>query len=340
MSIFRHLPAALLASFSLASFAAPAVAADHNVTIAYQTGFSPWTLAVASGDIEKIPGWHVEFRRFNSGAEIFAAIAAGDVEIGEVGSSPFAAATSRGIEVKAIYISGAAGQDEALVVRDGSGIRSLADLRGKRLAAAPVSTDHYMLLSTLKQEGIRPSEATVLAIPQPQIVAGWERGDIDAAFVWDPALSTLQKSGKILLTAQQAADRGAVTFSALVARTQLAKESPDFVTQFVHIVDKYYRQYETKPAGWTPDSQQVRTLSRFTGARPEDVAARLAVSVFVPAGDQVGPKWLGGGSTSEAAKVLHSTAEFLKEQRKINQVLDSYSAFVDPSFLQASIASN
>src|SRR5438270_4834188 len=102
MSIFRHLSAALLASVTLASFASAAVAADHNVTIAYQTGFSPWTLAVASGEIEKIPGWHVEFKRFNSGAEIFAAIAAGDVQIGEVGSSPYAAATSRGIAVKAI----------------------------------------------------------------------------------------------------------------------------------------------------------------------------------------------------------------------------------------------
>ena len=87
----------------------------------------------------------IDFRRFNSGAEIFAAIASGDVQIGYVGSSPFAAATSRGLDVKAFYLASISGVDEALVVRNGSGINSLADLKGKKLAAAPVSTDHYQL---------------------------------------------------------------------------------------------------------------------------------------------------------------------------------------------------
>src|SRR6202795_4023985 len=230
---------AVVAGLSFAAAAASAaLAADKTITIAYQTGFSPWTLAVTSGEIEKIPGWHVEFKRFNSGAEVFAAIVAGDAQIGEVGSSPFAAAASRGIDVKAIYISGGAGEDEALVARNGSGINSLADLKGKRLAAAPVSTDHYMLLSTLKEEGIKPGEAIVLAIPQPEIVAGWQRGDIDAAFVWDPALGTLLQSGKVLLTAQQAAQRGAVTFSALVSTSKLIDANHAAVQQFVNIVDK------------------------------------------------------------------------------------------------------
>ena len=257
MSLARTLIGALAFGLGLST----AAVADQTITIAYQTGFSPWTRAVASGEIAAIPGWKVEFRQFNSGAEIFAAIAAGDVQIGEVGSSPYAASVSKGIDVKAVYISGAAGEDEALVVRNGSGIETLKDLKGKKLAAAPVSTDHFMLLSTLKQEGIKPDEATVLAIPQPEIVAGWTRGDIDAAFVWDPALGKLQESGKVILTAKQAAD-------------------------------------------------------------------------------QASPQWLGGGEGSKLASVLKDTAGFLKEQQKINAVLDSYAAFVDPRFVQATLAAN
>jgi taurine transport system substrate-binding protein len=339
----RRWALAAFASLGLAAAAASAPAAwaaDKTITIAYQTGFSPWTLAVASGELQKIPGYRVEFKRFNSGAEVFAAIVGGDAQIGEVGSSPFAAATSRGVDVKAIYISGGAGEDEALVARNGSGITSLADLRGKRLAAAPVSTDHYMLLSTLKEEGIKTTEATVLAIPQPQIVAGWERGDIDAAFVWDPALGALLRSGKVLLTAKQAAARGAVTFGALVATGKLIQEDPAFLNQFVRVVDKYYRDFETNPGNWTADSANVKRLSQFTGAKPEDIAARLPVSTYIPAAEQVGPQWLGGGADNNLAKVLKSTAEFLKEQQKINQVLPSYTAFVDARFLQNAIASN
>lgn len=314
--------------------------ADDTITIAYQTGFSPFVRAVASGEIEKIPGVHVEFRQFNSGAEIFAAIASGDVQIGDVGSSPFAASTSKGIDVKAIYISGAAGEDEALVARNGSGIEKMEDLKGKRLAAAPVSTDHFMLLSTLKQLGIKPDEATVLAIPQPEIVAAWQRGDIDAAFVWDPALGKLLENGKPLLTAKQAAERGAVTFGALVATADLIKDKPEFLQNFVSIVDKYYRDLEQNPAHWAADSENVQVLAKFSGAKPEDIAERLKVSVYVPAGEQAGSTWLGGGSESKLAHVLHDTAEFLKEQQKITTVLDDYSAFIDPRFVSATLASN
>jgi taurine transport system substrate-binding protein len=337
MSRARTLVAALAFGLGLST---AAQAADQTITIAYQTGFSPWTRAVASGAFNRIPGWKVEFRQFNSGAEVFAAIAAGDVQIGEVGSSPFAASVSRGIDVKAVYISGAAGQDEALVARNGSGIESLADLKGKRLAAAPVSTDHFMLLSTLKQEGIKPDEATVLTIGQPEIVAGWQRGDIDAAFVWDPALGKLQQTGKVLLTAKQAADRGAVTFGALVATGDLVTEHADFVQKFVTIVDKYYRDLREHPQDWTADSENVKALSKFTGAKPEDIAARIAISNYIPASDQASAQWLGGGEGSKLAAVLKDTAGFLKEQQKINQVLDSYVAFVDPRFVQATLAAN
>jgi taurine transport system substrate-binding protein len=337
MSLARTLIAALAISLGIPSIAK---ADDHTITIAYQTGFSPWTRAVASGEIQAIPGWHVEFREFNSGAEVFAAIASGDVQIGEVGSSPFAASVSKGIGVKAVYISAGAGEDEALIARNGSGIHTLADLKGKRLAAAPVSTDHFMLLSTLKREGIKPDEATVLAIPQPEIVAGWQRGDIDAAFVWDPALGALLKSGKQILSAKQAADRGAVTFTALVATDDLVKNDAEFVQQFVKIVDKYYRDYAAHPERWTADSENVKALAKFIGAKPQDVAGRLKVSTYIPAADQASAKWLGGGESSSLAKTLQQTAEFLKEQQKVNTVLDSYAAFIDPRFVQATLASN
>jgi taurine transport system substrate-binding protein len=48
---------------------------------------------------------------------------------------------------------------------------------------------------------------------------------------------------------------------------------------------------------------------------------------------QASEAWLGGGEKSGAAKILQATAEFLKEQKKITQVLPSYAAFVTPEFL-------
>ena len=77
--------------------------ADETITIAYQTGFSPFVRAVASGEIEKIPGVQVEFRQFNSGAEIRRHRVRRRADR-RCRLRP-AASTSKGIDVKVIYIS-------------------------------------------------------------------------------------------------------------------------------------------------------------------------------------------------------------------------------------------
>ena len=198
----------------------------------------PSSVAIANGEFDKATGYKIDFRRFNSGAEIFAAIASGDVQVGYVGSSPFAAATSRGLDVKAFYLASISGVDEALVVRNGSGINSLADLKGKKLAAAPVSTDHYQLLALIKSLGLNEKDVQVFAIPQPEIVAGYNRGDLDGGFVWDPALTELKKTGKVLVTSKDVAEKGAPTFSAWVATSAFAKDHPDFLKAFAGVIAK------------------------------------------------------------------------------------------------------
>lgn len=193
---FRNLVAAIAVGVGTLTTTVVAEAADKKVVVAYQTDALPSSVAIANGEFAKETGYEIDFRRFNSGAEIFAAIASGDVQVGYVGSSPFAAAVSRGLEVKAFYLASISGIDEALVVRNGSGIESLNDLKGKKLAAAPVSTDHYQLLALIKSLGLTEKDVQVFAIPQPEIVASYNRGDIDGGFVWDPALTELKKNGR------------------------------------------------------------------------------------------------------------------------------------------------
>ncbi len=207
MKITKFLLAVAVGALTVVS-AAAASAADKTVVVGYQTDALPSSVAIANGEFDKATGYKIDFRRFNSGAEIFAAIASGSVQVGYVGSSPFAAATSRGLDVKAFYLASISGTDEALVVRNGSGINSLNDLKGKKLAAAPVSTDHYQLLALIKSLGLSEKDVQVFAIPQPDIVAGFNRGDLDGGFVWDPALTELKKNGKVLITSKDVADKG------------------------------------------------------------------------------------------------------------------------------------
>ena len=326
MSLGGTLLAAAFGAFALMTGAAQA--ADKPIVVGYQTDALPSSVGIANGDFEKATGTKIDFRRFNSGAEIFAAIASGDVQVGYVGSSPFAAAISRGLDVKAFYLASISGIDEALIVRNGSGINSLADLKGKKLAAAPVSTDHYQLLALIKSVGLNEKDVQVFAIPQPDIVAGYNRGDLDGGFVWDPALTELKKNGKLLVTSKDVAEKGAPTFSAWVATAAFAKDNLGFLKAFAGVVDKYQTSFLNDKAAWGPDSDNAKTLAKLLGGTPQDEASALKNLNLVPVSDQVSDRWLGGGEKSGTAKILKDTAIFLKGQKKISDVLPSYAGFV------------
>ncbi len=308
-----------------------AQAAEKTVVVGYQTDALPSSLGIANGDYEKATGYKIDFRKFNSGADVFAAIASGDVQVGYVGSSPYAAATSRGLDVKAFYLASISGIDEALVVRNGSGINSVNDLKGKKLAAAPVSTDHYQLLALIKSQGLTEKDVQVFAIPQPEIVAAYNRGDIDGGFVWDPALTELKKNGKVLVTSKDVAEKGAPTFSAWVATSAFAKDNPAFLKGFSSVIEKHTQSFLTNKAAWGPDSDNAKQLAKLLGGTPADQAAGLLNLNLVPLSAQASDAWLGGGEKSGVARILKETAGFLKEQKKISDVLPSYAEFVTPT---------
>ena len=334
MNITKALFAAAFGALAVFG-AASAQAAEKSVVVGYQTDALPSSVAIANGEFAKTTGFKIDFRRFNSGAEIFAAIASGDIQVGYVGSSPFAAAASRGLDVKAFYLASISGVDEALVVRNGSGINSLADLNGKKLAAAPVSTDHYQLLALIKSLGLTEKDVQVFAIPQPDIVAGYNRGDLDGGFVWDPALTQLKKNGKVLVTSKEVADRGAPTFSAWVATSAFAKANPDFLKSFAGVIAKYQTSFVDNKAAWGPDSDNAKQLATLLGGTPADQASALKNLSLLPVDVQLSDAWLGGGENSGLAKILKDTAAFLKEQKKISEVLPSYAPFVTPDALIA-----
>ncbi|PYB70268.1 taurine ABC transporter substrate-binding protein [Rhizobium wuzhouense] len=335
MTIKTLFAAAIAATIGVAASALVVQAADKKVVVAYQTDALPSSVAIANGEFATATGYEIDFRRFNSGAEIFAAIASGDVQVGYVGSSPFASATSRGLDVRAFYLSSISGIDEALVVRNGSGIETLNDLKGKKLAAAPVSTDHYQLLQLIKSLGLTEKDVQVLAIPQPEIVAAYNRGDIDGGFVWDPALTELKKNGKALITAKEVAEKGAPTFTAWVATGSFADENPDFLTKFSSVINKYYTSFASNEAAWGPESENAKALSTLLGGTPEQQAAALNNLNLLTPDVQASDAWLGGGENSGAAKILKDTSQFLKDQGKISDVLPSYAAFVTPDALKA-----
>jgi taurine transport system substrate-binding protein len=328
--------AALAATALLAASPLSARAADQEVTIGYQTGVDPAKVAIADGAYEKATGWKISWRKFDTGADVIAAMASGDVAIGYVGSSPLAAGASRGLDIETILVADLIGEAEALVVRNGAGIAKPQDLVGKKVAVPFVSTTHYSLIAALKHWGIDPKQVQILNMRPPEIAAAFQRGDIDAAYVWDPALGKIKETGKVLTTSAEVAKWGAPTFDAYIALKGFAAKHPEFVTAFVRVTEQSYAQYRSNPAAWTASSPQAAKIVKLTGVKAEDVPALLTGSYFPLLDEQVSAELLGGGTV----KAIAETARFLKEQGKIPATRDDYAPYVNASFAKAAAATN
>ncbi len=313
----------------LTAVALVANAQAQTVTIGVQSMFAPWKDAIAKQQFEKATGWDIQWRNFDSGGDVMMAMASGDVQIGVAGSSPIAAAVSRGVDAQLFWILDNIADAEALVVRNGSGIVAPQDLAGKTLAVPYVSTTHFHALFALEQFGLT-GKVKVINLQPSDIPAAWERGDIDAAFIWDPALGRLKQSGHVLLTSGQLTDWGKATFDGLVVDKQFAAANGPGMQAFTQVLQDSTAGYVAAPNTWTAESAQVINVAKQSGAKPEEVPPVLALYQFPLAREQAGPAWLGGG----AAKALAATAEFLKAQKKIPALLPDYSAAINPTFVQ------
>lgn len=127
-----------------------------NVTVAYQTSAEPAKVAQADNTFAKESGATVDWRKFDSGASIVRALASGDVQIGNLGSSPLAVAASQQVPIEVFLLASKLGNSEALVVK--KTISKPEDLIGKRIAVPFISTTHYSLLAALKHWGINPDK--------------------------------------------------------------------------------------------------------------------------------------------------------------------------------------
>jgi len=328
----------LIASTAIVGFAAlgSAHAGDLKITIGYQTVVEPSKIPQADGTYETATASKIDWRKFDSGADVIAAVASGSVDIGYVGSSPLAAAASRELPIETILVVGLIGESEALVARNGSNVTKIADLAGKKVAVPFVSTTHYSLLAALKHEGVDPKSVNILNLRPPEIAAAWERGDIDAAYVWDPALGQIRTSGEVIVDSAKVAAWGAPTFDAWIVRTEFAEAHPDAVRDFVKVTGKAYADYLAKPDAWSASSPQAEKISRLTGAKVDDVPALLKGYVFPTLTEQASSKFLGG----DTVKAVAATSEFLKEQGKIDAVLPDYSKYVTAKYVEAALASN
>jgi len=323
----------LVAGLILAA-AAPAWAQPKEVTIAYQDMVVPYRVAQEAKELEKATGYKVTWKQIPGGGEVIKAMASGAVQLGEIGSAGIAAAVSRGEPLELFWILDDIGDAEALVAKNGSGINTVADLKGKKIAVPFNSTTHFHTLVALEQAKVNPADVQILNLRPPEVRAAWQRGDIQATFIWDPVLADAKKDGKVIITSGKiSASTGKATLDGYVVNKEWAKANKDFMVKFVKVLAAADDNYRKNKARWTAGSPEIAAVAKWSGAKPAEAPGSIALYQFPTVTEQA-TKWLGGGKNSVAAKALASTAEFQLTQKQIEKVLPDYSVAVNPAYVQ------
>src|SRR6478752_4458630 len=256
----------------------------------------------------------MEWVKFDFGADVNTAFIAKELDFGALGSSPVARGLSAPLNIpyKVAFVLDVAGDNEALVARNGAGIDTIAQLKGKRVATPFASTAHYSLLAALSQNGLSPSDVQLVDLQPQAILAAWDRGDIDAAYTWLPTLDDLRKSGKDLITSRQLAKDGKPTLDLGAVRTEFADAHPE-------VVD-IWRQQEARALDVIKDDPEAaaKVIAAEVGLTPEDLAGQLKQGVYLTPAQVASPEWLGSdGTPGNIAANLQSASEFLAEQKQI-----------------------
>ncbi|HEX7388266.1 MAG TPA: taurine ABC transporter substrate-binding protein [Castellaniella sp.] len=310
-----------------------------KVVVGYQQIVGPFVSAIADGTFDKAlkkEGYEVDWRQFSSAGDISSAFASRDVPVGVLGSTGITAATTRGVNMELFWILDNIGKSEALIARNGSGIKTPQDLVGKKVGVPFVSTSHFHLLLALSDIWhIKPSSVQILNMQPPQIVAAWTRGDIDAAYVWPPALTEIMKTGTEITNSEIVGKQTVPTFDGLVVDKDWAAKNPKFMAAFTDVLAKSYQGFDARKASLTPDSPEIKGIVKMIGGSPADIVSALNLLLYPDANEQKSDRWLGGGENSGAVKAFTASAKFLKSQRQINAPLKSYTPFVTASYADA-----
>ena len=290
-------------------------AGKQTIRIAYQNLLSGDLIVKNSKWLEQaLPDYNIKWTKFDSGADVNTAFIAKQVDFGTLGSSPLARGVSAPLNIpySVAFILDVAGENEALVALNDSGIESIADLKGNRVATPFASTAHYSLLAALAQNGLSPSDVQLIDLQPQAILAAWDRRDIAAAYTWLPTLEQLKKTGKTLITSRELAAKGKPTADLAAVSNSFAKDNPK-------VVD-VWRQQEARALNEIKDdpASAAKAIAAEVGLSPDDVAGQLKKAVFLTPEEIASPEWLGTeGKPGNLAVNLQSASQFLADQKQI-----------------------
>lgn len=318
-----------VAGLALLSGAQGAVA--QEITVAYFTEWPmPFQYAKATGLYDAALGVTVNWRAFDTGTAMSAAMASGDVQIAvSQGVPPFVVATSAGQDLQIADVAVSYSDNDNCVVATALEIdkSSAGELAGKKVAVPIGTAAHYGFLKQMEHFGVDVSGLEVVDMAPSDGAAALAQGSVDMACGYGGGLRRMKEHGNVLLTGAEKEALGIQVFDVTSVPANFAAEQSDILAKFLKVTADMNARYLTEAAEMLP------VIAKDAGMSEADAADSLATFTFPTIEEQLSEKWLGGGSQ----KFLKEVADFFVTTGNIPAARDSYDSAVNTAGLTAAM---
>ncbi|MBK1615795.1 sulfonate ABC transporter substrate-binding protein [Rubrivivax gelatinosus] len=252
----RQLLLATAAAAAGAARPAGAQALPAEVRIGFQKGAATLVLArrqqVVEQRLKTLGVASVKWVEFSFGPPMLEAMGAGAVDLGSVGDTPPIFAQAGGSPL--VYVAATPSSQHAVLVPADSSIRTLADLKGKRIAFGKGSSAHNVAIKALALAGLTLKDVHPLYLSPADATAAFNGGKLDAWVVWDPYYAIAERHYKARVIADTSDKRLASASYFLASR--------DFATRY--------------PVVLAAVLDEIGKLTRRAGQRREELATVAA----------------------------------------------------------------
>jgi sulfonate transport system substrate-binding protein len=247
MKLLTSLSSALLATVLAIAPACAQTRPSEMLRIGFQK-YGTLTLLKARGDLDKrlaAQGIAVQWTEFPAGPQLLEGLNVGAIDFGTVGEAPPIFAQAAGADLVYVANQPSAPAAEAIVVPKDSPLKSVADLKGRKVALNKGSNVHYLLVKALQKAGVKYADVQTVFLPPADARAAFERGAVDAWVIWDPFLAAAESQ----LGARVLADgKGLVSNQQFyLASRGYAQKKPEIVKAIVEELAKLDQWAEKSP---------------------------------------------------------------------------------------------
>ncbi|MEL7165822.1 MAG: ABC transporter substrate-binding protein [Pseudomonadota bacterium] len=309
---------------------AQAAMAD-DITVGYFLEWPmPFQFAKVNGTYDEELGVTVNWRAFDSGVAMSAAMASGDVQISvSQGLPPFVVATSGGQDLQIVDVAVSYADNDNCVVAAAQEIdkSSAAELAGKKVAVPLGTAAHYGYLKQMEHFGVDPASMEIVNMNPPEGAAALAQGAVDMACGWGGSLRRMKEHGNVLLTGDEKTELGILVFDVTSAPASFVAENGDMMAEFLRVTAE-------ANAMWADSANHAKMLpviAKDAGMDEDATMETISTFTFPTVADQLAGGWLGGN----AQTFMKGVADVFVAAGSIDGALDTYENTVNTGPLAA-----